>query len=1237
MLIHDLWNDACRSLWLLAAVLLSAPCLAEDKAEGETLLVHGLFAKTAPRPEVVAPVDTNLPLKIKPGARIAFIGNTLFERTQQYGHFEAMLHQYLPQHRIVARNLAWSADTIDVQPRPENFADIEQHLYHEKIDIIFAAFGFNESFADEAGLEDFREKLSAYLGRLKTLAFNGQAGPQIILVSPIANENVRQVGAADLNNRRLSLYVEVMRQVAAEQRIGFADVFGKTLTATESPGSDLTTNGCHLNEVGNWIFSSALFEATFAEVPLPINERLREAIIDRDRQYQRRYRPLNTFYYTGGRNKDYGYLDFLPAMRNFDQMVANRDDRIWAIAAGQVVPEVIDDSNLPPLPAVDESRGANEWLSPADELKAFRVDPRFEVNLFASEEQFPEIANPIQMRWDTRGRLWVSTSITYPHIYPGNEPQDRLVILEDTDQDGRADKSTVFADKLHVPLSFELGDGGVYVSEQPELTFWKDTDGDDRADEKRVVLSGFGTEDSHHALHDFVWSPDGDLVFRESIFHHSQVETPYGPVRQQNSGWFRYTPRNERLISFGSYPSTNPWGVTFDDWGRHVASHPIFAAAFHALDPPYPQQHPAPNGLQAYSGTCGQQFVDFESFPQELQGGFIKARYKPTNRIEIHQWLKQPHGYDERYVGDLIFSSNLSFIPVDIQFGPRGDLYVCDWYNPVKGHMQYSLRDTRRDRSSGRIWRVIAKGHSLVEPPRISGASIEELLDVLKLPAYRHRYDAKRALRDLDRAAVKVALDRWMAKLPAADPRYRHHQVEGLWLYRSLDAIPPELVRELLNCEVAEARAAAVQQLRYGHSQFPDAIELLRTGIHDPDSLVRMEAAIAASYIGSKAALEALLEVFQHSMGEHLSYAVTCALGSHTLRPHWESDASLGVKKRLAQLAKSSEIKEPRATKQEAEFDNQANLLTVRVGCEPERMLFTVREFAAKPGQAVKLIFTNADATDHNLVIVKPDALAEVGMAANEMARDPRNAESDFIPEAKADLILEASPMIGPTRKSRIHVMRFRAPEEPGIYPFVCTFPGHWIIMNGKFLVGRDGAEIERLKGLDRPQVVREWTMQDFDAGVQLLDPEKLDQVALARGLQALMKAQCQQCHAAAGHGVNLGPALGESIKKFRGRKLLQQILEPSAEIHPQYQTYHFLLESGRIVSGAVAKEDEESVSIVTNLLTPQNLTRILKEDIDEKQLSKISPMPAGLLNALNREEIIDLLYYLEAGLKPGP
>ena len=157
-------------------------------------------------------------------------------------------------------------------------------------------------------------------------------------------------------------------------------------------------------------------------------------------------------------------------------------------------------------------------MTAAEELKAFKIDDRFEVNLFAGEEEFPEIAAPIQMRWDSQGRLWVSCSTTYPHVYPGNEPNDKLVILEDTDGDGRADKSTVFADNLHMPLSFEFGDGGVYVSEMPHLTFIKDTDGDGKADFRQQLLTGFGTEDSHHALHDFAWTPDGDLIFRENRF-----------------------------------------------------------------------------------------------------------------------------------------------------------------------------------------------------------------------------------------------------------------------------------------------------------------------------------------------------------------------------------------------------------------------------------------------------------------------------------------------------------------------------------------------------------------------------------------------------------------------------------------------------------------------------------------------------------------------------------------------
>lgn len=1222
-----------------------------DPPEDPALEKFAIYEQTAPRPSDADPLTTTLPLRLNSGDRIALIGNTLFERSQWFGNFESMLHQRFPDHNLIVRHLAWSADAVDIEPRPANFADTIQHLTHEKVDVVFVAYGFNESFAGKQGLDEFREALAARIAELKSKAFNGRSAAKIILVSPVANENVEGVDAADRNNAQIEQYVSAMQQVAEEQQVGFANVFSATKKEMDSPGSDLTINGVHLNSEGDQLFSRELFRQTIGGDTPTINPEIRATVTDKNRQYFRRFRPLNTFYYTGGRNKSYGYLDFLPAMRNFDQMVANRDQRIWDLARGVKVPESVDDSNVPPLPMTKQARGANRWMTAADEQKEFTMDPRFDVNLFAGEEQFPDIANPIQMRWDSRGRLWVSCSTTYPHVYPGNEPNDKIVILEDTDGDGRADKSTVFADDLHIPLSFEFGDGGVYVSEQPNLTFLMDTDGDDVADVHKVLLSGFGTEDSHHSLHDLTFTPDGDLIFRESIFHHSQVETPYGPVRQQNSGWFRFDPRSHRLLSFGTYHSTNPWGVSFDDWGQHMASHPVYAAAFHALDPPYPTQHASPKGLQAYSGVCGHHMVDFDSFPSELKGHFIKVRYKPTNRVEIHQWVEEEFGFQEKYVGDLLFSSNLSFIPVDLQWGPRGALYVCDWYNPVKGHAQYSLRDERRDRHSGRIWRITAKDKPLLPMPKIADAPIDDLLDLLKRPEHSIRMLAKRELRNRDPLEVRRSLDKWVGMLASDEPRYEHHLIEAVWVYRwtglakfpthlseslepldSADSVSTAitLIRQLLESEDHHARAAATQQLRYWAPMMDDATRRLNQMANDANGIVRMEAVIAASYIGTQAAFEAVKDVFNHPKEGHLQYAITCAMGSRTLRPFWENDPSSGIEKMLRQAAKANVIKEPTPSAVEAQFDRQKDLKQVSISCIPERMLFSVKEFTAKPGQPVKIVFTNPDATDHNLVVVKPGALADVGMAANEMAKDPRNAKSDFIPREKRDLILHASKMIGPTRASLVHVLRFHAPEEPGIYPYVCTFPGHWVVMNGVMVVAENEASAKELLAQSKPQVVRQWSMTDF-ADLESISRTP-DTPTVARGMTAFVKARCNQCHVIAGHGVNLGPDLRESVKKLKGMELLKQMIEPSSQIHPDFQNHQFLLDSGQIVTGVIVQEDQKTVKVVTNLLTPSSTTTIRKKQIESQKASKVSPMPSGLLDVLTKDEILDLQAFVQSG-----
>ena len=302
----------------------------------------------------------------------------------------------------------------------------------------------------------------------------------------------------------------------------------------------------------------------------------------------------------------------------------------------------------------------------------------------------------------------------------------------------------------------------------------------------------------------------------------------------------------------------------------------------HSTNAPYPAQHPRANGIPAYSGVCGQEFVDFSSWPEDMQGGFVKVRYKPTNRVEFHRWTEHGDHFREQFQFNIIFSTNLSFIPVDVRFGPRGAMYVCDWYNPVKGHAQYSLRDPRRDRKSGRIWRITPKGAKLQDPPRIAGAPISSLLELLKRREYRYRYWAKRELRDRPPGAVRAELDVWVDKLERDKRRFRHHQTEALWTYRGIGSSNPELLLELLDCDIHHARAAATRQLRYpdcGLSAGERDEQLLRSA-NDESALVRLEAVTASTYIASSKAFQAVLAVMEHPREAHLNYAIRTALGA---------------------------------------------------------------------------------------------------------------------------------------------------------------------------------------------------------------------------------------------------------------------------------------------------------------------------------------------------------------------
>ncbi len=1026
---------------------------------------------------------SQLPLELKPGTRIALIGNSLFDRMRDDGQFEVLMHQRFAKEKLVFRNLSWSADEVALRPRPDGFGDLNQHLTEHKADVILAAFGFNESFKGEKGLAEFETLLKSFLIELKSHRYNGTSEPRIVLVSPTAAEKPHEH-----LNPQITLYTAAMKKVAAAEKVAFADVLiSEPRTENREPQ---TTNGVHLNTQGYAAFAERLYSQLTQETAPKLNEAVRAAVVEKEGKFFQHYRPLNYFYIKGGRMEPYGVVNFPGELKKLLQMTETRDQVIWDIASGKTsvpsvasVPSLPDDSNTEKLPVITGDRPINEWLSPADELAAFKIDPRFEVNCFASEEDFPGLfVKPIQIRWDTKGRLWVSTSTTYPQIMPGEEPQDKILILEDTNGDHRADKCSVWADKLAIPLSFEFGNGGVFVSDQPHLTFLKDTDGDGKADHREKLLTGFGTEDSHHALHDFVWSPEGDLISRESIFHHSQVETPYGPVRARESSFFRYTPATGKLLAFGSYMSTNPWGITFDDWGFHVGSHPVFASAVHALNAPYPDIHiPAGNYFPAYSGTCGQEFLTSSHWPADLRKKhFMRVRYKPTNEVELHEWVEHDTHFEEKKVGIVFQSTNLSFIPVDIQQGPDGAMYIADWYNPVKGHAQYSLRDTRRDKKSGRIWRITAKDQKLEAAPKIAGASIPELLDLLKSENYRTRYRAKVELRERDRDDITVAVEKLGSHPFSAEqvgetylPKNEHVSL-WKWLRGSDDDVKllnrhQDALAQVLDSKNHLERACAVRQLRWMGANVaidpniadpfvknvPKSGGLLRKSCNDPSGLVRLESTIAASYIGTPEALEAALDLLKHPMDPYLTYALRTSLDSHTLQPLWKGNtAFLAKHPELEKFLKDSEPTKPAlmAKKKKPEppnpFDNQPGLQTITIKTIPERLLYDLREFKVAPGAPVKLVFENPDVTPHNLLIVQPGAADEVGMAGNEMAKTPDGFAKGFIPDSPK--ILHKTKMLN---QGDSETLRFAAPAAKGKYPYICTFPGHWLVMKGEMIV----------------------------------------------------------------------------------------------------------------------------------------------------------------------------------------
>ncbi len=545
---------------------------------------------------------------------------------------------------------------------------------------------------------------------------------------------------------------------------------------------------------------------------------------------------------------------------------------------------------LAPLPAFAQRDAKIPDPDPEIERKSFIVAPGFEVTLWAAD---PLLAKPIQMNWDPQGRLWVSTSEVYPQIEPGQKANDKVIILEDTTGAGKADKTTVFADGLLIPTGIVPGDGGAYVANSTEIVHLSASKPGGKADKSRVVLSGFGTEDTHHIIHTFRWGPDGCLYFNQSVYIHSHIETPTGVQRLNAGGIWRFRPETNDLSVFAR-GWVNAWGHAFDKFGQSLVTDGAGGEGInHAIPGSYFMESKGPNAGRILHGLnpgspkyCGLEILSGRHIPDDWQGDLITNDFR-GHRVCRFKLQDDGSTFASRELSELIKTAHPAFRPIDVKMGPDGAIYIADWYNPIIQHGEVDFRDPRRDHTHGRIWRVAVTGRPLVPKPELVTATVPQLLDRLKDLEQWTRDQSRILLRAAKHREVRDAIDERLKTLDKTDSANQNLMMEYMWALCAHGDRHTELVLTLAKSKDFRIRAAAA---RLGWDlnvleNYDTTGETQKNLIVDEHPRVRLESLRVLAKGYSAQHFELVLKALEKPMDRVLDYALWLTI--RELEPEW--------------------------------------------------------------------------------------------------------------------------------------------------------------------------------------------------------------------------------------------------------------------------------------------------------------------------------------------------------------